>query len=539
MARKRKPAAATSGNASARAGQRTPSLGTRSAGILLHPTSLPGPHGNGDLGASARAFVDFLAKAGQTWWQMLPVGPAGAGNSPYSGVSAFAGNPLLISLDDLAEDGLLDRSTADGIRLRADRVDYPSAHEARTGALREATARLRKRMDDREAFERFLERERAWLSDYALFMALRRRYEDAPWTTWDAGIAKREPSALESARRELSDEIAHNELEQYLFDRQWRALRSTCAARGIGLIGDAPIFVDHESADVWAHQRYFRLDEQGESTHVAGVPPDYFSKTGQRWGNPLYRWKRLARDGYPWWVERVACLLRRFDVVRLDHFIGFARYWEVPATEPTAENGRWMKGPGAGLFDQLARALGPLPLIAEDLGEVTPKVIALRDRFALPGMRILQFAFGGDAQASCFLPHSYVPRTVAYTGTHDNDTIRGWLEDEGGGAGNPRSAEQAEKERQAAIRYVAGPMATDLGKEPHWHLIRAVYASVAALAVIPLQDALGLDNGARMNTPGTADGNWEWRVDDSSITAELAGKLRALAETYGRARAAA
>lgn len=504
----------------------------RGAGILLHLTSLAGPHGNGDLGPNARAFADFLQKAGQRWWQMLPVGPVGAGNSPYSGVSAFAGNPLLISLVDLANEGLV--APVDGRALPTDRVDYAAARALRSAALRRATTAVRTRAEHRDAIRRFIEREQAWVSDYALFMALRRRYDDAPWTSWPRPIAGRERAALEKARRELADDIAHFELEQYLFDRQWTAFRATCAERGVGLIGDAPIFVDHESADVWANQKYFRLDASGESTHVAGVPPDYFSKTGQRWGNPLYRWKRLARDGYSWWIERVTCLLRRFDVVRLDHFIGFARYWEVPASESTAENGRWMQGPGADLFDRLRAELGPLPIIAEDLGAVTPKVRALRDRFELPGMRILQFAFGGDTQASCFLPHNYVHRCVAYTGTHDNDTIRGWFEDEGAGPGNPRTSAQARTERAAAIRYVAGPDATSLGDAPHWELVRVVHASVAAIAIVPMQDVLGLDNSARMNVPGAPDGNWEWRVDERSLDADLARKLHALAETYGR-----
>lgn len=514
-----------------------PLLG-RSAGILLHPTSLPGPYGNGDIGPSARAFVDFLASARHRWWQMLPVGPTGGGFSPYSGVSAFAGNPILVSLDDLVDDGLLEKHELPAEDFPRDQVDYVRATKLRSEALARATSRLRDRRDLDQELDAFRERERAWLHDFALFMALRKRTEGRAWTSWDRPIARREPAALDEARRGLERDVSHFELEQFLFDRQWRALRAYASARGVGLIGDAPIFVSHDSADVWANQRYFRLDPNGEPTHVAGVPPDYFSETGQRWGNPLYRWKAMARDRYGWWVDRFASLVRRFDVVRLDHFIGFVRYWEIVATEPTAEKGRWMKGPGAALFDRAKAVLGELPLIAEDLGAVTPKVTALRERYSLPGMRILQFAFGADSQASNFLPHSYESQTVAYTGTHDNETIRGWFEDAGGGAHNPRSPSQAEAERAAAIRYLAGPTATRIEGEPHWELVRAVYASVAATAIIPLQDALGMGNEARMNVPGTPDGNWRWRLDTKMhpLGPELAERLRGLVETYGRAK---
>ncbi len=511
-----------------------PKLDARAAGLFLHLTSLPGPHGNGDLGPAARGFAELLARAGHRWWQLLPVGPAGAGHSPYSGVSAFAGNPMLISLTDLVADGLLEGRALD-TSLPADRVDYERAEPLRSGALRVAIRRLGELGGrHRQSLDEFRHGERAWLPDYALFMALRDHHHGAPWTSWDAPLARRDAKALERARRDLQAAVSHYELEQFLFDLQWRRLRAHCDAHGVGLIGDVPIFIAHESADVWAHQPYFRLDPRGNATHVAGVPPDYFSKTGQRWGNPLYRWKTLARDGYSWWIERLRALVSRFDVVRLDHFIGFTRYWEVPATERTAERGRWMKGPGPALFEKARAALGSLPFIAEDLGAVTPQVQALRDRFALPGMRVLQFAFGGDVQASSFLPHNYVPRSVAYTGTHDNDTIVGWLEDRGGGVGNPRSPQQAASERQRAIRYLAGPRATHLADEPHWEMIRAVYASVANTAIVPMQDVLGLDNRARMNVPGKAEGNWAWRLSEADLTESLAEQLRQLACTYGR-----
>ncbi|MDP9036646.1 MAG: 4-alpha-glucanotransferase [Myxococcota bacterium] len=510
-------------------------LDTRTAGLFLHLTSLPGPHGNGDMGPAAREFADFLAAARQHWWQVLPVGPTGAGDSPYSGASAFAGNPMLISLTDLAEEGLLDAGELGGA-LPPGQVDYRRAEKLRTEALRLATARLATGAGQhRAASNDFRRRARSWLPDYALYMALRDRHGGAPWTSWEPALARYQKDAIERARRELRVPIARYELEQFLFDVQWRRFRDHCAARGVGLIGDAPIFIAHESADVWANQAYFRLDDRGQPTHVAGVPPDYFSKTGQRWGNPLYRWKRMARDGYAWWIERFRGLLGRFDVVRLDHFIGFTRYWEVIATEKTAEHGRWLKGPGADLFEKARQSLGTLPFIAEDLGAVTSRVQALRDRYDLPGMRILQFAFGGDVQASSFLPHNYVRRSIAYTGTHDNDTIVGWFEDDGLAADSPRSPEQAAAERRNALSYLAGPGATRFAGPSHWEMIRALYGSVADTVIIPMQDVLGLDNRARMNHPGKPEGNWAWRLAAEDLTADLAEHLRQLATTYGRA----
>ena len=505
------------------------SLNERAAGILLHITSLPGPYGAGDLGAGARAFADFLAASGQRWWQMLPVSPAGAGHSPYSGSSAFAGDPMLIDLDDLVARGLLEGHALEA--LPEERSDFERAREVRRAALHVATRALGRGAAGLAAFRT---RERSWLGDYALFMALHDRHGGAAWTEWDRGLATRQPAALEQARRDLAQEILHYELEQLLFDEQWRSLRAYCKERGVGLIGDIPIFVAHDSADVWANRSLFRLDETGQPTHVAGVPPDYFSKTGQRWGNPLYRWKALKRSHYAWWIDRFRKLLGRFDVIRLDHFIGFVRYWEVPASEATAEHGRYLKGPGADLFEATRRALGSVPFIAEDLGSVTPAVLALRDQFELPGMRVLQFAFGGDAQAEAFLPHAYTPRSVAYTGTHDNDTIVGWFEGEGAGPGNPRSLAQAAKEREAAIDYVAGPGASHLAGPVHWEMMRALYASVARTTIIPMQDVLGLGNDARMNSPGAANGNWEWRLPRNAASADLAARLRALAITYGR-----
>lgn len=508
-------------------------LDQRSAGILLHVTSLPGPHGNGDIGPAARRFIDFLAHSGQHWWQMLPVNPAGQGNSPYSGVSAFAGNPLLISLHDLVEDGLLsERDVA--FQLDSSRADYPRACTRRSAALRRAFEAYRQRPARyARALQRFRSRSAFWLPDYALYMALRQALGDEPWPAWPLGIARRREPELERARRRLAAQIAYFEFEQFIFDLQWARLREHARARSVGLIGDAPIFIAHESADVWSGAQFFTLDRDGHPTHVAGVPPDYFSKTGQRWGNPLYRWSALRRAGHAWWVERFRTLLAHFDVVRLDHFIGFSRYWEVSAEQKTAEKGTWRSGPGHRLFDAVREQLGKTPFIAEDLGEVTPEVRKLRDDLNLPGMRVLQFAFGTDLQANDFLPHRYVRRAVAYTGTHDNDTFAGWFADKGG-KGRPRSARQAAKERRSAIAYLAGPDARSLAAEAHWEAIRAVFASVADTAIIPMQDALGLNNDSRMNTPGRSEGNWEWRLQSRDLSARLAKKLRQLTRLYGR-----
>jgi 4-alpha-glucanotransferase len=507
-------------------------LTERAAGVLMHVTSLAGPHGNGDLGPEARAFVDFLARAGQRWWQMLPVNPVGPGFSPYSGVSAFAGNPLLIDLRALLEDGLLSASDLSS-SLPEGKADYPAAIELRTAALRKAFVRFRERGQYARELEAFRTRAAFWLSDYALFMALKRAFQGAPWTAWPRGVARHEAEALRGVQAELEHELSYFEFEQFLFDRQWRALRTFAAERGVGLIGDAPIFVAHDSADVWGNQQLFRLDAHGEPTHVSGVPPDYFSKTGQRWGTPLYRWKVLKRHDYEFWVERFRTLMERFDVIRLDHFIGFARYWEIPASAETAVDGRWMKGPGSDLFEVACRELGALPFIAEDLGLVTPKVRRLRARHRMPGMRVMQFGFNGSPRENDFIPHRYVRDCVAYTGTHDNDTTVGWFEDEGE-QGGPRSPEQAELERRAALLYLQGPLPGELSMPIHWLMIRALFASVANSAIVPLQDVLGLGSEARMNTPGLAAGNWTWRVDPAALTDDLARTLRTFSETYGR-----
>ncbi len=530
-----RPAGATGRSQTRSSAPTTPAtplaLDGRSAGVLVHVSSLPGPHGNGDLGTGARQLIEFLAAAGQRWWQMLPVNPAGAGNSPYSGVSAFAGNPLLISLEDLVEERLLDPADI-RFHLSSRRADYTRAAPLRVEALRAAFKRRRRLPGLARELERFRSEAAYWLRDYSLYMALRATQLGRPWPQWPRELAQREPRALGRARRELAEEIEYFEFQQLLFHRQWARLRQHARERGVGLIGDAPIFIAHESADVWSNPRLFQLDARGEPTHVAGVPPDYFCKTGQRWGNPLYRWGHSRSTRHRWWVERFRTLLWHFDVVRLDHFIGFSRFWRIPAEHPTAEHGTWEPAPGKHLFQMVRARLGRTPFIAEDLGEVTPAVRALRDAFELPGMRVLQFAFGEDTQASAFLPHAYVPNCVAYTGTHDNETFVGWFGASGGRSG-PRSAKQANKERRAAIAYLAGPGARQLASEPHWEAVRAIYASVANTAIIPLQDLLGLDNAARMNSPGSDEGNWEWRLGGALANA-LARKLRKLTATYGR-----
>jgi 4-alpha-glucanotransferase len=504
-----------------------PTLSQRASGLLLHPTSLGGSHGSGDLGDEARAFVEFLVSAGQRWWQMLPIGPPGYGESPYAAQSAFAGNTMLVSLEGLVRDGLLEETF-----VARQESFGAEAHEAmaafRRRGLERAFETWQSRPTGRAEHDAFVEANASWLPDYALFRALKRAHGEVQWTRWEPDLKRREPRALDAARQRHATSVAFETFTQYLFDRQWRALRAYAAERGVGLIGDVPIFVAHDSADVWQRPDVFFLDEEGEPTVVAGCPPDYFSRTGQRWGNPLYRWRRLRGSGYAWWIERLRRALDRFDVMRIDHFIGFQRYWRIPASCPTAVDGKWMKGPGADFFRAARAALGDLPLIAEDLGATTPAVFALRDRFRLPGIKILQFAFGDDPNAASFLPHHYPRRAVVYTGTHDNDTTVGWFHDQGGGW-STRTPDQTATERAAALRYLGTS-----GEEIHWDMMRLALGSVADLAIIPVQDVLGLGTEARMNRPGTASGNWTWRLAPGALTAAHARRLRGLSETYGR-----
>jgi 4-alpha-glucanotransferase len=495
-----------------------PTLADRTAGVLLHITSLAGRHGSGDLGPGARAFVEWAAQAKLSWWQMLPVGPAGYGNSPYSALSSFAGNPLLLSLEALAAGGLLAADEAPA--QPGGRIDWGRTQAARGRALRAAFERFRARpLRARARFEAFQVAEKRWLDDWTLYAALKAAHGGGSWVEWPEPLRARRRAALGEARRRFADDLAFHGFCQWLFHEQWRALRAHAHEHGVALVGDVPIFVAHDSADVWAHPELFRLDARGQPTHIAGVPPDYFSATGQRWGNPLYRWSRHRASGYRWWIDRMASTLQRFDAVRIDHFIGFQRYWEIPASEPTAVKGRWLPGPGAHFFRAVRRKLGALPLVAEDLGAITPEVKALRDAFALPGIRLLQFAFGTDPSAPDFVPHAYPRRAVVYTGTHDNDTTLGWY------------AAAPETERAAARAYLGVT-----GDHIHWDMIRAVHMSVADLAIVPMQDLLGLGNEARMNLPGTPAGNWEWRMEPGAPSAALAARVGEMIQIYGRDR---
>ncbi len=496
----------------------------RTSGILLHPTSLPGPYGIGDLGSSAYAFVDFLQAAGQGLWQVLPLGPTGYGDSPYQCFSAFAGNPLLISPDLLAQEGWLDEADLECAGCAGGRVDFGRVTGWKQDILAKAHASFEQRADAsaREEFAGFCQTHRNWLEDYAAYRALKAQHDQRPWTDWSQQFALRDPVALADWREQNESELAKQRFIQFLFFRQWQALRGYANARGIRLIGDVPIFVAHDSSEVWTHPAWFELDERGHPTVVAGVPPDYFSETGQRWGNPLYRWDLLKADGYRFWVDRLRGVLDLVDLVRIDHFRGFAGYWEIPASEPTAVNGRWLDGPGMDLFRTLSEVLGPdLPLIAEDLGVITDDVEALRDDLGLPGMAILQFAFGLEEDGfsrNAYLPHNYQSNLVTYTGTHDNDTTHGWW------------SEQDEALRHN-LRLYLNTDAADVS----WDLMRAALASVACYAVFPLQDLLSLGGEARMNRPGREEGNWTWRFDDGVLTAELAERLRGLSRLYGRA----
>jgi 4-alpha-glucanotransferase len=498
----------------------------RSAGVLLHPTSLPGPHGIGSLGEHARRFVDFLHRSLQTLWQVLPLGPTGYGDSPYQSFSSFAGNPLLIDFPLLMEEGLLlpRELEAAGEELtdpRPERVDYGTVLRFKEGVLRRVHAAWEKRCGTalRSEVEEFSARSAFWLDDFSLFMALQRRFRTrggGVWARWPKELVHREPAALEAARSELAGAIGEQKLLQFLFFRQWKALKAYAKRRGIRIIGDLPIFVAYDSADVWAHQELFELDGDGSPTVVAGVPPDYFSATGQLWGNPLYAWKRHEATAYRWWTDRVRAKLEAVDILRLDHFRGFEACWEVPAGDETAENGRWVKGPGVRLFEVLGEALGRLPLIAEDLGFITDPVVELRESLGLPGMKVLQFAFDGDSE-NPLMPHNYTRDYVVYTGTHDNDTTTGWYQSLG--------AETADFLR----RYLARD-----GHDIAWDLVRLAFASVADTAVIPLQDLMKLDSDARMNFPSRAEGNWQWRFQPWMLTDEIAGRLRELTELYNR-----
>ena len=504
----------------------------RASGVLLHPTSLPRGADIGDLGPGALEFIDWLASARQRIWQVLPLGPTGYGNSPYQCFSAFAGNPLLISLERLIEDGLLTEHEAHRPSGAQDgSVDFPAVIEHRRALWPRVLDRFEKTSPppERDRFDRFCRDQARWLDDFALFMAVKDAQNQTAWTRWEPDIAQRDPSALARWTARCAREIRLHKLVQHLFFEQWRLVRHACHARSIEIMGDLPIFVAHDSADVWARREFFRLDSNGQPTVLTGVPPDYFSATGQLWGNPHYRWDALARTGFAWWIERFRALLTLVDRVRIDHFRGFQASWEVPGDSPTAIQGEWVDGPGASLFEALRSAFEAehLPFVAENLGVITPDVEALREQFGLPGMAILQFAFGNDPHAPAFKPHNYPRNLVAYTGTHDNDTTAGWWA--GTGEHSTRSASEIAHEREHSRRYLGMD-----GSEPHWAFVRAVLASVADTAIVPAQDLLGLGSEARMNRPGTLSGNWRWRLAPGQLTRDTAQRLAVMTEMYDR-----
>jgi 4-alpha-glucanotransferase len=490
----------------------------RAAGILLHPTSLPSHGGVGDFGPAAYSFVDFLAAARQGIWQVLPLGPLGYGNSPYSATSAFAGNPILISLERLADQGWIDRKQVARLDAASGPVDYdrvfhqkmPLLFEAGRAFLRSATG------DSLRLFESFCSENSWWLDEFVLFDALRAKHKLACWNQWPHELAHREPSALAQARKELAEDLRIRRALQFAFYQQWGDLRRYCRERNIRIVGDVAIFVNHDSADVWMHRELFRLNGNLDPEVVAGVPPDFFSKTGQRWGNPLYRWDVMKERGYQWWIQRLRWATHHCDYIRLDHFRGFDQFWEIPAGEVTAVNGRWVDGPRDDLFLKLREALGGLPFFAEDLGFITPEVHALRDRLQMPGMAVLQFGFG-DEGAHMYLPHRAAGK-VMYTGTHDNDTVVGWW-----------NSGAADHERRNADAYVGR---SDDGI--HWAFIRAVICSPASLSIVPLQDVFGLGSNARMNTPSLDNGNWRWRFEQWQLKDEFAAKLAHLVELSDR-----
>jgi 4-alpha-glucanotransferase len=498
----------------------------RSSGVLLHPTSLPGPHGSGDFGPAAYHFVDWLVEAGQSLWQILPLGGIGPGNSPYMSSSAFAGNLLLIDLAELQTRGWLSAQDLQPAHAPAQgssqRVHFASMVPFRMSRLRRAAQSFARNASagDRADLAAFQARHHSWLPDHALFMALAEHHDWREWTLWEPALARREPAALARASEQHAEAIAFWVFCQWCFFRQWQALRTYANRRGVKVIGDAPIFIAQQSAEVWARQDLFLLGHDGKPAVVAGVPPDFFSATGQRWGNPLYRWSAHAAEGYAWWVERIRRTFELVDIVRIDHFRGFAGYWEIPAGEATAVHGRWCDGPGAPLFKAIAAALGPLPIIAEDLGVVTPDVVALRKEFDFPGMRILHFAFGGDS-ANSYLPHNHEADGVVYAGTHDNNTTAGWW------------AEASDAERDHVRHYFGID-----GSQIPWDLIRATCASVADTAIHTMQDVLGLGAAHRMNRPGDAEGHWEWRFGWDQVTPLHARRLADLSAIYGRARSA-
>ena len=490
----------------------------RASGILLHPTSLPGEFGIGDLGPAAYRWVDWLTGTGCKLWQVLPLGPTGYGDSPYQCFSAFAGNPYLISPEYLLKENLLDpNDLVEKVDFNQGKVDFGRLIPWKLNLLERAFIRFSENPSLLSSeFESFRAANTSWLDDYALFMAIKESNGGGSWEDWPEALRKRDALALEEARKSLAAPIQRFTFYQFMFFRQWNSLHEYARGKGIQIIGDIPIFVASDSADVWSHPDLFFLDQELKPTVVAGVPPDYFSPTGQLWGNPLYRWTVHKDSGYKWWLERLRTILKAVDIVRIDHFRGFAGYWEIPAGNPTAEHGRWVPGPGADFFNAVKASLGnDLPIIAEDLGVITPDVIALRDQFNLPGMKVLQFAFSGPD--NLFLPHSFPHNCVVYTGTHDNDTARGWY------------AQALEAEKDFARRYLKIN-----GSDISWDLIRTAWLSTAVFAVAPLQDFLNLGNTARFNYPSRLGGNWEWRIKEASLSPDLQARIKEMNWLYER-----
>jgi 4-alpha-glucanotransferase len=499
----------------------------RSSGVLLHLSSLPSYGGIGDLGPAAHEFVAFLAAARQHVWQVLPLCPTGYGNSPYAGSSAFAGNPYLISLEYLSDWGWIEGQRIAGLAGRGGNVDFDEVEARKLPLLYEAAANFLDRgphdprfADQWRQFDAFCRAQQGWLTDYALYAVLRRQFKTGAWTTWPEPLRHRRPEALAQAAARHSRDLAEERVLQFAFAQQWKSLRKAAASSGIRVLGDVAIFVNMDSADVWVHPELFELDEDLKPVRIAGVPPDYFSPTGQRWGNPLYRWDVLEESGFGWWIERIRRACELYDVVRLDHFRGFEAFWAIAASEQTAVNGEWVKAPGLKLFRALEAALGPLPLVAEDLGLITAEVEALRLALGMPGMKVLQFGFSSKG-AHIHLPHRFTPGVVAYTGTHDNDTTQGWWDAAG-------------KAERSAVEAYLGPVGARAGNGPVWPLIRAVESSVAQMVVLPAQDLLELGSQARMNTPAVAAGNWSWRAPEASWKPELAARLAALVEVTDR-----
>ena len=500
----------------------------RASGVLLHPTSLPSNFGIGDFGAAAYKFVDFLLNARQTYWQILPLGPTGYGDSPYQCFSAFAGNTNLISPEKIVEDGFLIKSEIlINKKFPARRVDYGAVQDYKKSLLEKAFERFKQTTDANiiDQFHRFCDENAFWLEDYALFRAAKDARKHASWQEFEMPLKMREPEALEAEKRRLDDECFAEKFYQFLFFKQWFALKNYANERGIKIVGDVPIFVALDSADVWQNPSQFKLNADGSARVVAGVPPDFFSTTGQLWGNPIYDWEAMRADGFRWWTDRVRATLKTVDIVRVDHFRGFAAAWEVAGADKTAENGEWIDVPGRELFDALKNAFGDLPFWAEDLGVMTPDVENLRDAFGFPGMRILQYAFSGDA-SNRDLPHNYIKNTVAYTGTHDNETVAGWFASR---RKNARNDANAKSEKDFCLNYLNSD-----GREIHWDFVRAAWSSVADTAIAPMQDLLGLDNKARMNLPASKSGNWYWQCADGDFSDAIAKRLREITEIYGR-----